>query len=168
VLFCKVLRVLHELLPVLEVLFCQVAPERVPWFGFVDEGDQRLDDLVGFGRRLPVLSGDNRQADLALFVNIRVVNPGFERDLRGFEGILGRKLNVNFKCPFAEGWGVGDEEALPLENVLLVDNDFTKRFEACFADVLELLLKTSRCSHGDSARRLQITVEPILRTNGIV
>lgn len=121
-LFCKVLRVLHELLPVLEVLFCQVAPERVLWFGFVDEGDQRLDDLkaetmffrfimaniflhhvisrvirkallcthlVGFGRRLPVLSGDNRQADLALFVNIRVVNPGFERDLRGFEGILG-------------------------------------------------------------------------------
>ena len=44
-LFCKVLRVFHELLPVLEVLFCQVAPERVLWFGFVDKGDQRLDDL---------------------------------------------------------------------------------------------------------------------------
>ena len=44
-LFRKVLRVLHELLPVLEVLLGQVTPERVLWFGLVDEGDQRLDDL---------------------------------------------------------------------------------------------------------------------------
>ena len=45
VLFRKVLRVLHELLAVLEVLLGQVTPERVLGFGLVDEGDQRLDDL---------------------------------------------------------------------------------------------------------------------------
>ena len=45
VLFRKVLRVLHELLAVLEVLLGQVPPERVLGLGLVDEGDQRLDDL---------------------------------------------------------------------------------------------------------------------------
>ena len=45
VLFRKVLRVLHELLPVLEVLFGQVAPERVLGLGLVDQRHQRLDDL---------------------------------------------------------------------------------------------------------------------------
>ena len=44
-LFREVLRVLHELLPVLEVLFGQVAPERVLGLGLVDKGHQRLDDL---------------------------------------------------------------------------------------------------------------------------
>ena len=44
-LFRKVLRVLHELLAVLEVLLGQVPPERVLGLGLVDEGDQRLDDL---------------------------------------------------------------------------------------------------------------------------
>ena len=50
-----------------------------------------------------------------------------------------RKLNVNFECPFAEGRGVGDDEALPLEDVLLVHHDLAKRFEAGLSDVLELL-----------------------------
>ena len=45
VLFRKVLRVLHELLSVLEVLLGQVTPERVLGLGLVDQGDQRLDDL---------------------------------------------------------------------------------------------------------------------------
>ena len=44
-LFRKVLRVLHELLSVLEVLLGQVTPERVLGLGLVDQGDQRLDDL---------------------------------------------------------------------------------------------------------------------------
>ena len=50
-----------------------------------------------------------------------------------------RKLDVDFECPLAEGRGVGDEEALPLEDVLLVHHDLAKRFQAGLSDVLELL-----------------------------
>ena len=50
-----------------------------------------------------------------------------------------RKLNVDFERPLAEGRGVWDEEALPLQDVLLVYHDLAKRFEAGLSDVLELL-----------------------------
>ena len=50
-----------------------------------------------------------------------------------------RKLDVDFERPFAEGRGVGDEEALPLQDVLLVHHDLAKRLEAGLSDVLELL-----------------------------
>ena len=50
-----------------------------------------------------------------------------------------RKLDVDFECPLAEGRGVGDEEALPLQDVLLVHHDLAKRLEAGLSDVLELL-----------------------------
>ena len=50
-----------------------------------------------------------------------------------------RKLDVYFERPFAEGRGVGDEEALPLQDVLLVNHDLAKRFQAGLSDVLELL-----------------------------
>ena len=46
-------------------------------------------DLIRFGRRLPVLCGDDRQAHLSLLVNVRVVNSGLERDLRRLEWVLG-------------------------------------------------------------------------------
>ena len=50
-----------------------------------------------------------------------------------------RKLDVDFECPLAEGRGVGDKEALPLQDVLFVNHDLAKRFQAGLSDVLELL-----------------------------
>ena len=48
-----------------------------------------LTDLIRLGRRLPVLCGDDRQAHLSFLIDIRVVNPGLERDLRRLEWVLG-------------------------------------------------------------------------------
>lgn len=45
VLLGEVFCVLHELLPVFHVLFCQITSERMVRFGFVDQGHQRLNDL---------------------------------------------------------------------------------------------------------------------------
>ena len=60
-------------------------------------------------------------------------------EIKNYILLAHRKLNVNFECPFAEGRGVGADEASPLQNVLLVYHDFAKGFESGLSDVLELL-----------------------------
>lgn len=56
--------------------------------------------LVSFCGWLPVLCTDDRQADLALLVNIGVVDFCLEGNLRGLEGILRRENELNPKCSF--------------------------------------------------------------------
>lgn len=56
--------------------------------------------LVGFCGRLPVLHTDDGQADLALFINVGVVDFCLEGYLRRLEGILCREVDLNPKCSF--------------------------------------------------------------------
>ena len=65
------------------------------WFWIIDKSYQGLDDLLSLGGRLPVLSRDDGEADLALLVNIGVVDGGLEVNLRWLEGVLGWKLKVD-------------------------------------------------------------------------
>lgn len=61
--------------------------------GIVDQGDERLNDLVGLGRRFPVLCVDDRQAHLALLVDIGMVDFGLESDLWWLEWVFSLKWN---------------------------------------------------------------------------
>ena len=47
--------------------------------------------LIRFGGRLPVLRRDDGQTHLSLLVDVRVVNPRLERNLRRLERVLGLK-----------------------------------------------------------------------------
>lgn len=56
--------------------------------------------LICFGSRLPILSRDDRQAYLSLFIDIRVVNFSLEANFWGFERIFGRESDFNPKSSF--------------------------------------------------------------------
>lgn len=56
--------------------------------------------LFGSCGWLPVLDADDGQADLALLVDVGVVDFCLEGDLRWFERILRREVELNPKCPF--------------------------------------------------------------------
>lgn len=56
--------------------------------------------LVGFRGWLPVLDADDRQADLALLVNVGMVDFCLESDLGWLERVLCRKDELNPKRSF--------------------------------------------------------------------
>lgn len=56
--------------------------------------------LVSFGGGLPVLCADHRQAHLALFVNVGVIDFRLKGDLRGLERVLGGENDFNSECSF--------------------------------------------------------------------
>lgn len=56
--------------------------------------------LAGFRGWLPVLHTDDGQADLALFINVGVVDFCLEGYLRWLERILCREDDLNPKCSF--------------------------------------------------------------------
>ncbi len=64
-------------------------------------GAGRIGTLIGFGRGFPVFGGDDRQTDLALLIDIRVVDSGQECDLRWLERVLGRELHLDSKRSLA-------------------------------------------------------------------
>ena len=68
-------------------------------FWIIDHAHQGLDDLLSLGGRLPVLSGDDGEAHLALLINVGVVDLGPEGHLGRFEGILGREDQVYEEGP---------------------------------------------------------------------
>lgn len=70
---------------------------------------------------LPVLCCDDGQAHLALLVHVGVVDAGLEGDLGRLEGVLGRELDVDPEGALGVGSRVRHKEALPLEDVLLVN-----------------------------------------------
>lgn len=59
--------------------------------------------LVCFGGWFPVVCTDDRQANLTLFINVWMVNFGFECHFGRFEGILSRKGNFNLERAFIVG-----------------------------------------------------------------
>lgn len=54
--------------------------------------------LVGLCGWLPVLGTDYRQADLALLIDIWMVDFGLKCDLGGLEGVIHREDELNPKC----------------------------------------------------------------------
>ena len=56
--------------------------------------------MISFCGWLPVLDADDRQAHLALLIDVGMVDFCLERDLRWFEGVLGGENKLNPKCPF--------------------------------------------------------------------
>jgi len=112
-LFRELLGGFAEALLVARELLGQIGPERVVRLRIVDEGDEALDHLVGLGRRLPVLRRDDGQTDLALFVDVGVVDLGFERDFRRLERVFGRKINFDSEGALIVRSVVGDDKALP-------------------------------------------------------
>ena len=103
--------------------------------------------LVCLSGRFPVLSGHDGQTHLAFFVDVRVVNPRLEADFGRLEWVLGRELNVHPERPFGVRRLIRHEQALPTEDVLLVDRDLAERLEAGLADVLKLLLQPASRGH---------------------
>jgi len=83
----------------------------------IDQGHEALDNLIGLSRRLPVLRRNNRQADLALFIDVWMVDLCFERNFWRFEGVLGRKYDFDSKCSLVVRRVVRNDKALPTENV---------------------------------------------------
>lgn len=75
------------------------------WIFAAARSDVTLPTLVGFGGWLPVLRADHWQADLALLINVGVVDLRFEGDLGGLERIFSRKYDLNPECSFVI-WGV--------------------------------------------------------------
>ena len=59
--------------------------------------------LVRFGGGLPVLGTDDGQADLALLVDVGVVDLGLEGDLWGLKGVLRREVDLNPEGPLVIG-----------------------------------------------------------------
>lgn len=59
--------------------------------------------LVSFGGGLPLLGADDGQADLALLVDVGVVDLGLEGDLGGLEGVVGREVELDQKRPLVVG-----------------------------------------------------------------
>lgn len=53
--------------------------------------------MVSFRSRLPVLGTDDGQADLALLIDVGMVDAGLEADLRRLEGVLGRESDFYFE-----------------------------------------------------------------------
>lgn len=56
--------------------------------------------LISFCGWLPVLDTDDRQADLALLIDVGMVYFCLERDLRWLEGVLRGENKLNPKCSF--------------------------------------------------------------------
>lgn len=65
----------------------------------------RCNTLVSFSGWFPVFGTYYRQADLALLIDVGVVNLCFECDFGGLEGIFCREYNLNPECSFVI-WGV--------------------------------------------------------------
>lgn len=143
----KVLCVLEELFLVPGVLLGQVGAQGVLRLWLVDQCYQRLYDLVRLGGRLPVLDADDGQAHLALLVDVGVVDLGAEQDLGGLEGVLCREVDLYPEGPFAVGGVLRDDEALPAEDVGVVHADVAEALHVRLADVLQLLLQSSRGCH---------------------
>lgn len=61
--------------------------------------------LVSFSGRFPVLCADDGQANLALLIDIGVVDFCFEADLRRFERVLCWKVNLYLEGTFVV-WGI--------------------------------------------------------------
>lgn len=83
------------------------------WLRVVHQGDERLDDLVSSSGRFPVLCADDGQTHLALLVDVGVIDAGFERDLGGFEWVLGGEDDFNPESAFVIGGIVRNDESLP-------------------------------------------------------
>jgi len=130
VLLRKLFGGFDELFLVPRKFFGEIGPQRMVGFGIVDEGDQALDDLIRLCRRLPILRRDNRQADLSLLVNVGVVDSCLEGNLRRFEGIFGRKIDFDAKRAPVVRRVLGDDKALPAENVRVIHVDITKRLQS--------------------------------------
>jgi len=109
-----------KLFPVARKFLSEVGSQRVIGLWIVDEGDETLDHLVGLRRRLPVLRRNDRQADLPLLIDVRMVDLGFERNFRRLEGVLGRKIDFDSKSPFVVRCVVGNDKALPAQNVRVI------------------------------------------------
>ena len=71
--------------------FGQVGSQRMLGLRIVDECDERLNDLIGLGSRLPVLGVYDWQAYLTLLVDLGMIDFGLERDLWWLEWIFSCK-----------------------------------------------------------------------------
>jgi len=147
VLLSELLRILEKLLLVLGVLFCQVCPEGMVRFRRVDKGYQSLDHLISLDGRLPVLGRHNWQADLALLVNVWVVDLCAERHPGGFEGVLFRENNVDQESSLVVWGGIGNQQALPHKQVGLVHLDVSEGFWRSLPEVCKLLLQSPGSRH---------------------
>ena len=81
--------------------------------GVVHQCYEGLDDLVGFGCWLPVFSTNYWQTDLPFFINVGMINLCFKYDLRGFEWILGWKVDFDSEGPLILWRVVRNDKPLP-------------------------------------------------------
>merc|ERR1719362_810128 len=146
-LLCEFFGVFKELFLVLTIFLGKITSQWMIGFWLIDERYQSLNHLISFCCWLPVLYRDNGQTDLTFFVNIGVVDFGFKIDFRRLERIFSREYNFNSKCSFVEGRSIRNHQALPLKNVLLINNDVLERLKACLSDILKLFLKPSGRGH---------------------
>jgi len=115
-----------ELLFIPREFLGEIGPQGMIGFRIVDEGDQALDDLIRLGRRLPILRRDDRQADLALLVDVGVIDFCLEGNLGRFERVFCREVDFDSESALVVGRVVGDDKALPTQNVRLVHGNITE------------------------------------------
>jgi len=131
-----------KLFPVARKFFGEICPQRMVGLGIVDKGDEALDHLVRLRRRFPVLRRNNRQTNLALLVDVWVIDLCFERNFRRFEWVLGREIDLNSESPFVIRCVVGNDKALPAQNVRVIHVDVTEGRQLRSTNVLQLLRQT--------------------------
>lgn len=62
--------------------------------------------ICGLGRRFPVFRCDEREANLAFLVDVRVVDVSIEVQLRRLERVLGTEFNLHFKGTLVVWWTI--------------------------------------------------------------
>lgn len=137
---CILLGVLHEFHPVFTVLLGQVGPQRMLRLRAVHHRNQTANHIFSSCGGLPVLDADDGQAHLALLVDVGVVDFRLERDLRWLEGVLGGEDELNAKCSFVIRSTIGNEEALPVQNIRFIHLNVAEIFGLTFANVFQLLV----------------------------
>lgn len=102
--------------------------------------------LICFRGRLPILGRNDRQADLPLLVDVRMVDFGFEANLGRFERVLG------WECDF------NPESALVVRWIILREHSVSERTNSVthaeFRHPLDLLFVFALPSRGDFSREV--------------
>merc|ERR1712088_643390 len=112
-LLSELLGVFHELLFIPAIFFSKITSQWVIGFWLIDERHQSLNHLISFCCWFPVFNGNDWQANLTFFVNIRVVDFRFKVDFGWFEWILCSKNDFDSESSFVEGCRIGNQKALP-------------------------------------------------------
>jgi len=146
-LLCEFLGSFEKFLFILGVLFGEIPTQWMLWLWIIDQRGKSLNDLIRFCCGFPVFWRNDGQTDLALLIDIRVVNLCFEGHLGRLEWILSRKTDFNFECTLVVGWLISTDKTLPKKYVRIIDLYITKNLLIGCSDVAEFFGQSSGRSH---------------------